>query len=177
MEKANAMDSLTAAVVGAECHAADKGWGRPPQLYALAREPEPVSSDQELAGELGDPPQDSLIPIPQDPLPQGEPAEVLATIHWADEVVGCVLVTELVVLPPETATDAPPEQAAAEQWAAGCPDRREARLAVGVLRDGRHTCCLQLRGDDEEVGSDDTEVFVGPDLADDLVAALLGTFL
>ena len=167
-ESVREFDALTNAVLGVLCHADAKGWGRAPQLYALVRQPSLVSVGQPSRTGLMHEPEGGLVPYEQDPLPEGEPADVLATIHWPEEVEGCVLVTELVVLPPGAADDAPRDQAAAEQWAEGRADRRKARLAVGVLRGGQYTCCLQLRGKDE--------LLVSTDLADDLVAALLGTF-
>ncbi len=161
------MDPLTTAVVEAERHAAGKGWGQAPHLYALAKK-EALTLSRELAAQLSDAPDGSLIPIEQDPLREGEPAEVLASVHWPSEVAGCVLVTEIIVLPPRAEEEAPSEPAAAEQWAAGHPDGHQGRLAVGVLRDGQYSCCLQLRNEEA--------LQVGTEIADDLVAALLGTF-
>ena len=79
-----------------------------------------------------------------------------------------VLVTELTMVPPSTENELPREATAAEQWAAGHAGRREARLTVGVLRDGHYACCLQLRGEED--------LLVRNDIAVDLVTALLGTF-
>jgi hypothetical protein len=90
------------------------------------------------------------------------------SIHWPEEVEGCVLVTEIVVLPPNAEEEMPAEATAAEQWAAAYPGSREAQLTVGVLRDGHCACCLQLRGEED--------LTVRNDLGDDLVAALLDTF-
>jgi hypothetical protein len=148
------MDNLTTAVVDVASHAAAQGWQKPPSLYALV-----PNSAAESAGEL--------IAFAQDPLPAGEPDEVLASIHWPETVAGCVLVTELIILPLEAEESAPADQHQAEQWAAHRPDKREGRLSVGVMRGGQYLCCLQLRGDDD--------LLVRNDLADDLVAALLNT--
>jgi hypothetical protein len=163
------MDSLASAVVDVERYAATKGWGRPPQLYALTRKKTIRSADPETAAVLHDKQDDALIPMEQDPLPAGEPDEVLASIQWPTQVEGCVLVTELFVLPPGAEKEAPADPAAAEKWAARRLDRKEARLAVGVLRDGSYACCLQLR--------DSQELIIAPDLADDLVATLFATFV
>jgi hypothetical protein len=164
------MDSLASAVVDVVgLRAAGKEWGRPPQLYALARKKVIRTVDPGTAAILSGRQDDALIPIEQDPLPPGDPEEALAGIHWAKQVEGCVLVTELFVLPPGAEKKAPDKPSAAEQWAAGYPGGKQARIAVGVLRDGSYTCCLQVRGDEQAI--------VAPDLADDLVTALLVTFV
>jgi hypothetical protein len=109
-----------------------------------------------------------FILVEQQPPPAGDLIEVLASIHWPEDVVGCVLVTELINLPPGAEEDAPIAPVAAEQWASARPDGRPARLAVGVCGNGEYTCGLRLKGDDD--------VQVRTDLAGDLVTTLLGTF-
>jgi hypothetical protein len=161
-------DSLVAAMLNAEAYVARQNWGQPPQLFSLATKSSLTAADRVLSGELRDEEPDTLIPVAQDPLPEGEPFDVLATVRWPDQVVGCVLVTELVTLPPEAEKDAPGDPVAAERWASARPDKREARLAVCVSRDGDYICGLRIRDEDD--------IQVGPDLADDIVAALLGTF-
>lgn len=163
------MDALASAVIDVECHAATKGWGCRPQLYALTRKKTIRSPTPKVAAVLHGKRDDALISIEQDPLPPGEPDKVLATIGWTEEVEGCVLVTELLILPPGAEKEAPREPGAAEKWAASRPDRKKARLAVGVLRDGSYTCCLQLENEQE--------LIVAPELADDLVAALFATLV
>lgn len=163
------MDLLAATVVDVERYAATKGWGQPPRLYALTRKKAIRFPDPETAVGLHGKPDDALIPMEQDPLPPGEPDEVLASIQWPKQVEGCVLVTELLVLPPDAEKEAPSDPAAAEVWAANRPDRQEARLAVGVLRDGSYTCCLQIR--------ESQELIVATGLADDLVATLFATLV
>ncbi len=82
-----------------------------------------------------------------------------------------MLVQEIVVLPPEPGArlSADPDAAAAE--AAAHPDRAEARLAAGVLRDGRGAACLlRLRGEHDDAP------LRGADLAPNLLAALRLTF-
>jgi hypothetical protein len=156
-------DPLTAAVVEAARHAAGDVWGAPPRLYALALRASLNSSESNLPAQVGAARPDTLVPIEQDPLPEGIPAEVLAGIYWPPGVLGCVLVTEVVIedeSPAEgcgTAVDEAPQ--------------RHARLTVGVLRDGEkaahHACCVQQQGSDD--------LIITPDIADELVAALLGT--
>ncbi len=165
------MDALTAAVVETGRHAAGKDWGQPPQLYALAKRAvlDPLSPG--LPPEVRDASEDSLIPIEQDALPEGQPADVLASVHWPNEVAGCALVTEVIMLPQDARKDAPDGQAATEKWATDHPKGHKARLTVGVLRDGRYACCLQLHGEEELVIGESLS-----DATDDVVAALLGTF-
>jgi hypothetical protein len=162
------MDALESAVLQAEAFVARDGWGRPPRLFSLARKSALVAADSELAAGLEDAGPDALIPVLQDDLPAGEPLDAIALIRWPEEVAGCVLVTEFVALPPEAEKDAPGDPAEAERWASERSDGTTARLAVGVTRAGGYRCCLRREGEDE--------VQVGDDLADDLVAALLGTF-
>ena len=62
-----------------------------------------------------------------------------------------------------------PRHADVVDWASDHPERREARLAVAVLRDGSRACTVRLRGPDED------ELLVGPDLAPALADALAAT--
>jgi hypothetical protein len=55
--------------------------------------------------------------------------------------------------------------------AAEHPQRREARLVAGVLRDGTAACVLRLRGDTEHPD----EIVEHPELAPNLVDALRET--
>jgi hypothetical protein len=70
------------------------------------------------------------------------------------------------MLPPEV-EESMPRHADVLDWASGHPERREARLAVAVLRDGTRACTVRLRGVDE--------LLVGPDLAPALADALAAT--
>src|SRR5437763_12767840 len=106
--------------------------GKPPQVYALAEKISPVSADHKLYAKIRDARPDVVILVEQEPLPGGDLIEVLASIHWPEDVVGCVLVAELTALPPGSKEDAPIDPVMAEQWASTHPDGRPARLAVGV---------------------------------------------
>ena len=115
--------------------------------------------------------QDGLDEVPLD--------ELLARIGWPAEVVGCAVVNEVVVLPPGAEENAPEGLNDDETtvWAAGHPQRREVRLAVGVLRDGTRMATLRLRADGETPADGNADdVVVGPDLAPGLAEALLETF-
>ncbi len=162
------INELTAVVLEVERHVADLGWDQPSQVYALADTSELIAREPKLAAHIGDTAPGSLTPVEQEPLPAGRLDEVLAAIGWPPEVLGCVLVTELVVLPPSAEQETPYDERDIEIWAANHPERQDVRLAVGVTRDGQHASCLRVRGDDELV--------VDPDLADSLVDGLLATF-
>jgi len=167
-EVTDANSPLAVAVLEAESDRERDGWGKPPQLYALVGKGAVSAADPELGARISAAPDNSLIPVKQEALPPGEPLEVLARVQWPDDVTGCVLVTELVVLPPDAEGEGPPDPAGVEQWARGYPGGRPARLAVGVSRSGDYTCIVRLQEDDS--------VRLDPRLADDLVTALLATF-
>jgi hypothetical protein len=152
------------AMLEAESHADGKGWGIPPRLYALLQSPPPGSADRKHSAGMPD----ALIPVPYE-LPDGDPVEALAGIHWPEDVAGCVLVAELTDLAAGGEQGAPIDPAAAERWTSTCPDGRPARLAVGVRRNGEHVCGFRAQ--------DDNGAQIRTDLAvDRIVSALLGTF-
>jgi hypothetical protein len=163
---------LLQTLVEIERHVADSGWDQAPVLFALARTADLMDREPAFAAQLGlsaeDLPDDAPTPVEQDALPDGPLAESLAQVAWPAEVAGCALVQEVVMLPPE-AEEAMPRHADVVDWAGTHPERREARLAVAVLRDGSRACTLRLRGAEEE------ELLVGPDLAPSLADALAAT--
>jgi hypothetical protein len=152
----------------AEAYVARGGWGQPPQLFALARKSSLVIGDRALEATFEDVAPDEIILVLQDDLPAKEPFEAIGRIRWPEGVAGCVLVTEFVAPPPEAADAMPADPAGMDRWARELPGGKAARLAVGVDKDGGYLCGLRLKGQDH--------VQVGGDLADELVAALLGTF-
>jgi hypothetical protein len=174
---------LAAAVAEVEEFAGAAGWDKAPQMFALVRTSELLATQPRLSATLAG--AGVFTPIAQDVLPAGDLSEALSQISWPDEVGGCVLVQEIVVLPPsavDPAVDLPggqPDGAghpghdvgiSAEQ-AAAHPDRAEARLAAGVLRGvNGGACLLRVRGKD-----DDTPLR-GADLAPNLLRALQATF-
>lgn len=144
-------------------------------LFGLVRAGRFSADDPATAARLGldEVAPDALTPVEQDALPDAPLDDALAQIAWPDGVAGCALSQEIVVLPPsaeaELGMDPATEGAAAR--VAAHPERREARLVVGVLRDGSRAAVLRLRGSDSE-----DEVLAGPDLAPNLADALLATF-
>jgi hypothetical protein len=166
---------LASAVADIEAHVHAGGWDRPPTLFALVRAGRFRADDPATAARLGldQVAADTLTPVEQEALPDGPLDDALARVAWPDAVAGCALSQEILVLPPSAEAEfgENPADETASARAAAHPDRREARLVVGVLRDGSSAALLRLRGND---GPDD--VLTGPDLAPNLVEALLATF-
>lgn len=174
---------LAAAVAEVEEFAGAAGWNKAPQMFALVRTSDLLATQPGLSATLSD--AGVFTPIAQDVLPAGDLSEALSQISWPDEVGGCVLVQEIVVLPPSAVDSAvnPPTahpddaghpghdiEITAEQ-AAAHPDRAEARLAAGVLRGMKGgACVLRVRG------KDDATPLRGADLAPNLLSALQATF-
>lgn len=163
---------LQETLVEIERHVAGAGWDQRPQLFALARTADLMQREPDFAAALGldadRMPAEALTPVEQDPLPDGPLDESLAQVGWPREVAGCALVQEVVMLPPEV-EETMPRHVDVVDWAVEHPQRREARLAVAVLRDGTRACTVRMRGQDEE------ELLVGPDLAPALAEALAAT--
>ena len=159
---------LELAAAEVESFVAQAGWDQRPTVFALVRSAQFVRDEPQTAAQLGIDPtsEQTLTPIEQDELPEGELDEALARIGWPESVAGCALSQEIVILPP-SADDTVDSPAAA----AAHPDRREARLVVAVLRDGSSATLLRLRPVDE----DEDELLSGEDLAPNLVEALLAT--
>ena len=148
--------------------AASAGWDAPAQLFALVATEELRAAQPDLAPSLG---AAVYTPIAQESLPAGELSEALAQISWPAEVAGCVLVQEIVVLPPEVGVDLPDDPAEAAEIAARHPARAEARLVAGVLREVKGGACLmRLRGEHDDAP------LRGGDLAPNLLATLHLTF-
>lgn len=171
---------LAALAAEIEGFVAAGGWDRPPVLFALVPT-RLLAGDANAVAVLGgegnwDPEsiaESALTPIAQEDLPDGPLDEALAQIGWPDEVAGCALSQEIVMLPPdaESALDELSGQQAVVA-AAEHPERREARLVVAVLRDGTSAGVLRVRSLDAEPD----DLLTGDDLAPNLVAALIETF-
>jgi hypothetical protein len=162
-----------------EAFVAAAGWDRAPTLFALVPTrvlaADPAAAAYLTDGATLDPADvspDALTPVAQEDLPDGPLDEALSSIGWPEEVVGCALSQEIVMLPPSaepTLDDLDVD--GAMQAASSHPDRREARLVVAVLRDGHSAGILRLRSADGAVD----DVLTGDDLAPNLVSALAAT--
>ena len=166
---------LTHAVVEVERHAAASGWDQPARLFALVDTDELLAREPHLAAALSSNeqpvPGGSLTPIEQEDLGDEPLDELLARIVWPEEVVGCAVVVERLMLPPSaesTVADLDGDEAAAQ--VAEHPEREEVRIVVGVMRDGDRECALRLRSHDR-----DNAVVSGKDLVPNLVDALAAT--
>jgi hypothetical protein len=167
----DAPSPLLAVVGEVESHVAEAGWDQPPQLFALVDTEELLRAEPQLAQTMGlvvaRP--GSLTPIAQEPLGEGALDEQLAGLVFGPEVLGVVLAHEVLVLPPSAEAELDEDDPAAT--AAAHPERREVRLAVGVLRDGRREAVLRLRG----AADAEDERVTGTDLVPRLADALLAT--
>ena len=167
------MSAALFSVVGeVEEHVAEAGWDQPPQLFALVDTEELLRAEPQLAQSMGlvAARPGSLTPIAQEELAEGPLDEALAGIVFGPEVLGVVLVHEVLVLPPDAEAALDPE-ADPVAYAASHPARRDVRMVVGVMRDGTRECVLRLRG----VEGEQDERLSGPDLAPALADALLAT--
>jgi hypothetical protein len=166
--------TLVATVEEIEEYVAADGWDQGARLYALVPTAELLDREPQLAAALGLDPaatEEGLTPIEQDT--GHAPAlleELLATIVWPAEVVGCVAAVERVVLPPEADADLPEDPAEAAAYAAGHPLRQEVRLVAGVTRTGASYCALRMRAHDQA-----QSVVAGPDLVPGLIELLRTT--
>ena len=162
-----------------EAYVGAAGWDGPPTLFALVptrlllADPAAAAVLQGSSGSGSDSVADDLTPIAQQELPDGPLDQALAQIGWPAEVIGCALSQQIVMLPPSAEPDLDDLTVeSATSRVAGHPDRREARLVVAVLRDGRAASMLRLR---TPAGTAD-DLLTGPDLAPNLASALLATF-
>lgn len=168
--------SLPQVIREVEDFAAAAGWDQPPQLFALVSTEELLARQPELGNQVDV--ASELTPVAQEPLPDEDLGDALAGIVWPETVSGCALVQEIVVLPQdaEAALDAATtgQDSDAERMrriANEHPQRREARLVAGVLRDGSAACVLRVRGDEDSPD----EIVEHPELAPNLVDALRET--
>jgi hypothetical protein len=166
--------ALLDAVREIERYVADAGWDQPARLFALADTAALLVREPELAAAMGLRADGSaaLTPVEQEALAADRPLEdVLATMMWPDDVVGCALAVERVVLPPEAETSLPADPDDLAATVATHEARQDVRMVVAVLRDGTRECAVRLRSHDEEQA-----VLTGPDLVPALADALLVTF-
>ncbi len=166
-------DPLTLAALDTERHVAKGGWDQPVRLFALVPTADLLAHEPQLAQGLAshDAVAGALSAVEQEDLPSGDGLEdLLAQIAWPDQVLGCALAVERIVVPPEAERDLPSDDAAALQAIADHPDRADVRLLVAVTRDGAARCLLRQRAHDT-----DDRVALGENIAPGLVHALRAT--
>lgn len=164
------MSKLDELVLDLERHAAGIGWDAAPRLYALVSGPALHEREPELARRIGIPATAGRIAALEQPaLPVDRPIDdVLGGIEWPEEVEGCAIVVERILLPRGAEDDMPEDDPGG--WAGAHPGREDVRLVVGVLRDGSRHAAMRLRGHDS-----DDQVLSGPDLVPALAEALAST--
>ena len=166
-------DPLTLAALDTERHVARAGWDQPLRLFALVPTADLVAQEPQLAQGLAghDEVLGALSAVEQEDLPQADGVEdLLARIAWPEQVAGCALALERIVVPPAAERDLPADPRAAVEAVAAHPDRADVRLVVAVTRDGAARCLLRQRAHDS-----DDRVALGEDIAPGLVHALLQT--
>jgi hypothetical protein len=172
------LEAVSRAVRELESHVGAGGWDGPWRLFALIRTAEALSRDPALAQQL---PEDvvaaaredaeHLTAVEQEQLPTADTIEgLLGHVAWPATVDGAALVVERIVVPPQVEAQMPDDDAAALEWLAQHPERRDVRLAAAVLRDGTNACAVRAKEYD-----DDLRVAVGPDLVPGMVSALAAT--
>jgi hypothetical protein len=165
--------ALAEAVVEIEDHAAASGWHGQARLFALVDTRELAVREPALAAALGletEAADGSLTPVEQDLEPGQQLEQVLEQIGWPEEVTGCAVVVERLVLPPAVEGEIPEGLEEAQAFAADHPDRQEVRIVAGVTRGGASWCTLRLREHDRA-----EDVIGGVDLVPALLALLHST--
>ena len=165
------MSPLQRAVAEIEAHAAERGWDRAAQLFALVPTADLARAEPELAEQLGlDADADGLTPIDQELAADRDLERTLEQIEWPEEVAGCAAVVERVVLPPSADGELPDEPEAAAAYAAQHPERQELRMVAAATRAGETWCAFRFRSHD-----DAQSVVVAPDLVPALLELLQAT--
>jgi len=165
-------DALVAALLEIERHVAHGGWDQPARLFALVSTAALVEAEPSLAAQLnrpGGPDPDALSAIEQDGFHTGDDlSDALDRIVWPDAVHGCALAVERLFVPPGVEHEIPEDAAAAAEFVARHPDRRDVRVVVGATRAGSSFGVARLR-------SDPSELLAGEDLVPGLAWALSRT--
>jgi hypothetical protein len=150
-----------------------EGWDQYHRLFALADTRWIQAYNPHLSGQLDI--SRSFVPIEQEELPYGPLDQVLEQIGWPPEVAGCVLITELHVLPPSAEQEIPYtyDEREIEHWVRTHPEVLRVRAAIGVTRVGEHRTLEQKEGDPADLA----HLVPDGEWADHLVAPLYATLL
>jgi hypothetical protein len=173
-----ATSALADAVREIEHHVAAAGWDAPVRVFALVRTQHALAAEPGLAAQLTPEVLAAarthawhLTSVEQEDLPAAADLEsLLASLTWPETVDGAAVTVERIVLPPAAEEQVPDDDQAALTYLLEHPDRRDVRLAVGVLRDGPSWCAVRARSHDA-----DDQVGQGPDLVPGLVEAVRST--
>ena len=156
-----------------EAHVAEAGWDQAPRLYALVPTVDLLAREPALAETMGideQVPEGSFTSIEQESLPPDVSLEdALAQMMWPEQVVGCAVVIERIMLPPEVEDDLPNDPDALLDFVASHPERQEVRLVAAVTRDGTVHSAVRART------PGDSALLEGPDLVPGLIAQLQQT--
>ena len=156
-----------------EAHVAEAGWDQAPRLYALVPTADLLAREPELAAKLGisDGVRHNVFTsIEQESLPQDVSLEdALAQMMWPEQVVGCAVAIERIMLPPEVEDNLPADPDALLDVVASHPERQEVRLVAAVTRDGTVHSAVRARTPEDSV------LLEGPDLVPGLIAQLQQT--
>jgi hypothetical protein len=166
-------DPLSLVALDTERHVAAAGWDQNPRLFALVPTAELLEHEPHLRGQLApsDVANGALTAIEQEDLPRTSSIEsLLGRVAWPESVAGAAIALERIVVPPEAERDLPTDPQAAVDALSAHPQRKDVRLLVAVLRDGRSRCLLRQRDHDR-----DDQVASGEDIAPGLVHALRAT--
>ena len=153
-----ASDGLWRAVAEIERYVAGDGWGAPLRLFALVRTAEALRRDPDLEFRLpanvvdearADP--GHLTSVEQEGVPSvADLDDLLGQLAWPDGVDGAALVVEKILVPPDAEAEvraavSSDDEAGRARALAAHPLAEDVRIAVGVLRDGRHECAVRSR--------------------------------
>ena len=166
-------DPLTLAALDTERHVSRSGWDQPVRLFALVPTAELLLHEPHLADGLAlhDAVTGALSAVEQDELPEAAGLEeLLRQVAWPEQVAGCALAVERIVVPPDAERDLPEDADAALRAVAEHSQRSDVRLLVAVTRDGAARCLLRQRAHDR-----DDRVALGEEIAPGLVHALRAT--
>lgn len=167
------------AALEVETHVAADGWDQGARLFALVPTVDLIAREPELAEKVEATP-GGFTSIEQELPDDGRDLEdVLTEIGWPDTVIGCAVVVERLMLPPEAEESLPEDPEAMVAAAAAHPDRREVRLVAAVTRGGAVHSAVRFRAhepvDALGIGGDDAELLEGPDLVPGLIGRLQQT--
>lgn len=148
---------LIAALADVERHVGSNGWDQPARLFALVPTGQLLEMEPHLVDRLPGHTEDSLTAIEQENFAAGvDVLERLAGIYWPQTVLGTALALERAFLPPAYEDELPDDDADVAEFVARHEAKVDARVVVGVLRDGSQHGLARLKSHpDELLGAED----------------------